>query len=69
MKAKGKCWLGDQGTKARVKKRVLAPSRGTNHATTSHVLWRIKALSLPQNQISLEAKLKPLRNKLFPWLC
>jgi len=41
---KGKQWLVDRGTMAKVKKRVLALSRGTNWAMRSHIVLRIKSL-------------------------
>ena len=44
MKVKGKEWLKDQGTMAKVKKRVLALSRGTNRVMRSHIVLRIKSL-------------------------
>jgi hypothetical protein len=36
--------LEDRGTMAKVKKRVLALSRGTNQAMRSHIVLRIKSL-------------------------
>ena len=41
---KGKRWLEDRGAMAKVKKRVLALSRGTNEAMKSHIVLRIKSL-------------------------
>jgi hypothetical protein len=41
---KGKRRLEDRGTMAKVKKRVLAFSRGTNRAMRSHIVLRIKSL-------------------------
>ena len=41
---KGKRHLDDQDTMARVNKRVLALSRGTNQAMRSHIVLRIKLL-------------------------
>ena len=41
---KGKQWLEDRGTMAKVKKRVLALSQGTNQAMRSHIVLRIKSL-------------------------
>jgi hypothetical protein len=41
---KGKRWLEDRGTMAKVKKRVLAFSRETNQAMMSHIVLRIKSL-------------------------
>ena len=41
---KGKRWLEDWGTMAKVKKRVLELSRGTNRAMRSHIVLRIKSL-------------------------
>ena len=44
MKVKGKRRLEDRGNMDKVKKRVLALSRGTNHAMKSHIVLRIKSL-------------------------
>jgi hypothetical protein len=41
---KGKRRLEDQGTMAKVKKRVLAFNRGTNRAIRSHIVLMIKSL-------------------------
>jgi hypothetical protein len=41
---KGKQRLGDQGTMAKVKKKVLALSRETNQAIRSLIVLRIKSL-------------------------
>ena len=49
---KGKRWLEDRGTMAKVKKIVLALSRGTNQAMMSHIMLRNKIIS--------ESDLKPL---------
>jgi hypothetical protein len=38
---KGKRWIDDRGTMAKVKKRVLALSRGTNRAMRSHIMDQI----------------------------
>ena len=40
---KGKRWLEDRSTMAKVKKRVLALSRATNQAIMSHIVLRIKS--------------------------
>ena len=44
MKVKGKQWLKDRGTVAKVKKRILALSQETNRAMRSHIVLRIKSL-------------------------
>jgi hypothetical protein len=44
VQVKAKRRLADQGTKAKVKKRVLALSRGTNQAMRSHIVLRINSL-------------------------
>ena len=44
MEVKGKRWLEDRGTMAKVKKRVLALSQGTNQAMRSHIMLKIKSL-------------------------
>ena len=41
---KGKRWLEDRGIMAKVKKIVLALSRGTNQAMRSHIVLKIKSL-------------------------
>ena len=41
---KVKQWLVDRGTMAKVKKKVLALSQGTNRAMRSHIVLRIKSL-------------------------
>jgi hypothetical protein len=41
---KGKRWLEDRGTIAKVKKIVFALSRGNNQAIRSHIVLRIKSL-------------------------
>jgi hypothetical protein len=44
VKVKVKQRLGDRGTMAKVKKRALALSCGTNQAMRSHIMLRIKLL-------------------------
>jgi hypothetical protein len=44
VKVKIKRRLEDQGSMAKVKKRVLALSRGTNQVMRSHIMLRIKSL-------------------------
>ena len=44
MEVKGKQWLKDRGTMAKVKNSVLALSRGTNQTMRSHIVLRIKSL-------------------------
>ena len=44
MKVKGKRWLEDRGTMAKVKKRVFALSQGTNQPMRSHIVLKIKSL-------------------------
>jgi hypothetical protein len=41
---KGKRWLEDRGTIAKVKKRILALSQETNWTMRSHTVLRIKSL-------------------------
>jgi hypothetical protein len=41
---KDKRWLEDRGTIAKVKKKVLALSRGTNRTMRSHIVLMIKSL-------------------------
>ena len=43
-KVKGKQWLVDRDTMAKLKKRVFALSRGTNRTMRSHIVLRIKSL-------------------------
>jgi hypothetical protein len=44
VKVKRKQWLEDRDIMAKVKKRVLASSRGTNQAIRSRIVLRIKSL-------------------------
>ena len=44
MEVKGKRWLEDRGTMAKVKKRVLVLSPGTNRAMRNHIVLMIKSL-------------------------